>query len=474
MTSLEEILIVRQGEALYGIPTTVVAYILRLQELTPVPLAPPEIAGLCAIEGSILSALDFSILIQDNNEKVDYDSEKSRMVTIKTNEHYFSLLVEEVINAVGIDESNLEAVEANNEDQNSAVIALYKHKDEIVQIISIERLIEDIKLPDYVKKSVVDINLSEEEESKHLSKSRRYLLFKMGEERFAVNVDETREIITVPDSFTPIADSQKYITGMMSLREELLVVADLRIFYDLKSSDSVKNRIIVIQKSGRAMGVIVDEILDIQDVLDSDMSSMPGSFDDEKISGVIQSNGILTSVVSSNVLQTLMESQSHLLKSTHSENVGSSSYDDDEKMEVAIFKLSNEEYAFEIDNVAEIIDMSDITEVADTPAYILGVTNIRGQVIPIISLRARIGVGDIVEDDSKIIVGILNDKQVGFVVDKVMDVSDINQDNIKEQADSVLFDKVLHLDGGKRLVLLMQMNKLLDDEVMMQLQDGVA
>jgi len=473
MIALEEVLIVRQGEALYGIPTTVVAYILRLQELTPVPLAPPEIAGLCAIEGSILSALDFSLLIQNDNTKVDYDSEKSRMVTIKTDEHYFSLLVEEVINAVGIDESNLEAIEANSEDQNSAVIALYKHKNEIVQIISIDRLIEDIKLPNYVKKSVIDINLSEEE-SKNLSKSRRYLLFKMGDERFAVNVDETREIITVPNSFTPIADSQKFITGMMSLREELLVVADLRIFYDLKSLNSVKNRIIVIQKSGRAMGVIVDEILDIQDVLDSDMSSMPGSFDDEKISGVIQNNGILTSVVSSSVLQTLMESQSHLLKSTHSENVGSSSYEDDEKMEVAIFKLSNEEYAFEIDNVAEIIDMSDITKVADTPDYILGVTNIRGQVIPIISLRARIGVGDVIEDDSKIIVGILDDKQVGFVVDKVMDVSDINQDNIKEQTDSVLFDKVLHLDDGKRLVLLMQMNKLLDNEVMMQLQDGVA
>ena len=473
MASLEEILIVKQGEALYGISTTVVAYILRLQELTPVPLAPPEIAGLCAIEGSILSALDFSILIQSDNQKVNYDSEKSRMVTIKTDEHYFSLLVEEVINAVGVEESDLESVEANNEEQNSAVIALYKHKDEIVQIISIERLIEDIKLPDYVKKSVNDIS-SAEEESKNLSKSRRYLLFKMGEERFAVNVDETREIITVPDSFTPIADSQNYITGMMSLREELLVVADLRVFYNLECSDCTKNRIIVIQKSGRAMGVIVDEILDIQDVLDSDMSSMPGSFDDEKISGVIQSNGILTSVVSSNVLQTLMESQSHLLKSTHSENAGSSAYEDDDKIEVAIFKLSNEEYAFEIDNVAEIIDMSDITEVADTPVYILGVTNIRGQVIPIVSLRARIGVDNVIEEDSKIIVGILNEKQVGFVVDKVMDVSDINQDSIKEQADSVLFNKILHLDGGKRLVLLMQMNKLLDDEVMMQVQDGVA
>jgi len=473
MKPLEEILIVRQGEALYGIPTTVVAYILRLQELTPVPLAPPEIAGLCAIEGSILSALDFSILIQSDNEKVNYDSEKSRMVTIKTDEHYFSLLVEEVINAVGVQESDLESVEANNEDQNSAVIALYKHRDEIVQIISIERLIEDIKLPDYIKKSVNDIS-SAEEESKNLSKSRRYLLFKMGEERFAVNVDETREIITVPDSFTPIADSQNYITGMMSLREELLVVADLRVFYNLECSDCTKNRIIVIQKSGRAMGVIVDEILDIQDVLDSDMSSMPGSFDDEKISGVIQNDGVLTSVVSGNVLQTLMESQSHLLRSTHSDNVGSSSYEDDEKIEVAIFKLSNEEYAFEIDNVAEIIDMSDITEVADTPVYILGVTNIRGQVIPIVSLRARIGVDDVIEEDSKIIVGILNEKQVGFVVDKVMDVSDINQDSIKEQEDSVLFNKILHLDGGKRLVLLMQMNKLLDDEVMMQVQDGVA
>jgi len=472
MGSLEEILIVKQGDALYGISTEIVAYILRVQELTPVPLAPPEIAGLCAIEGSILSALDLPTLIQGDNKKVDVNDEKSRMVTIRTGEHYFSLLVEEVINAVSVDENELEYVEATEE--NSAVVALYKQGDEIVQVISISRLVQDVKLPEYVKKVVNDISTGEDVEDKVVSKTRRYLLFKMGDERFALKVDETREIIAMPDSFTPIAESQNYIAGMMSLREELLVVADLRYFYDLKNEDSTKNRIIVIQKGGRAMGVIVDEILDIQDVADYEIASMPGSFDDEKISGVIQNKGVLTSVISSSVLEDLMDSQGHLIKSSHGAGSLGDSYKEEEKLEVAIFKLSNEEYAFEIDSVAEIIDMSDFTEVADTPDYILGVTNIRGQVIPIVSLKTRIGVGNEILDESKIIVGILNDKQVGFVVDKVMDVSDINQDSIKEQEDSALFEKVLHLDEGKRLVLLMQMDKLLDDEVIEEIQEGAA
>jgi len=96
------------------------------------------------------------------------------------------------------------------------------------------------------------------------------------------------------------------------------------------------------------------------------------------------------------------------------------------------FFLAGEEYGLEILKVHEIIGLLPITRVPRTPAYIRGVINLRGKVIPIVDLRAKFGMpheGDARE--SCIIVVQVQGVQIGIVVDKVSEVVSVADADIE-------------------------------------------
>ena len=101
------------------------------------------------------------------------------------------------------------------------------------------------------------------------------------------------------------------------------------------------------------------------------------------------------------------------------------------------FALANEEYGLEILKVREIIGYMDITAVPQTPAYVKGVINLRGQVIPVIDLRAKFGMEttEITEETCIIVVEAGQDGRsfsTGIVVDHVEEVLDIAGEDIEE------------------------------------------
>ncbi len=101
------------------------------------------------------------------------------------------------------------------------------------------------------------------------------------------------------------------------------------------------------------------------------------------------------------------------------------------------FALAHEEYGLEILKVREIIGYIDVTAVPQTPHYVKGVVNLRGQVIPVLDLRARFGMEttDVTEQTCIIVVEINQDNRkfsTGIVVDRVQEVLDIAGQNIEE------------------------------------------
>ncbi len=452
---IEEVLIIKEQGCFYGINTDEVEQILRVQDITPMAMTPESIRGICSIEGAILTSLDFSYLLDPQQERVDIDAFKARQVTINTQKHRFSLLVSEVINSVEVDESSVEYVE----DSDDVIVALLKHQDDIIQIISVERLIKDVVLPSYVSKDVREVGTGEttEERQSHLQ---RFLFFVMGGEKYALEVDSIREIISLPESFTAIAESNKEILGMMSLRDDLLVVADLRLYYDFKINKSDKNRIIVSQHLGRHIGLVVDDIVDIQDVEIDRIEGLPENFKDMKINGVLHLNNELVSIVNTDVIRTLVNEQSHLISDQEKDESQKQAVEESH-IEAVIFQMADEEYAFDIDDVSEIIDMTDITPVADSIEHIKGVINIRGQVISIASLYNILKLKEKENIEQQIIITQVNDNRLGFVVDKVNDVRGIKDNEIKpEEEKGRLFSNILQLEKGKRLVMMFDTNVL--------------
>lgn len=101
------------------------------------------------------------------------------------------------------------------------------------------------------------------------------------------------------------------------------------------------------------------------------------------------------------------------------------------------FALGSEEYGLEILKVREIIGYMEITAVPQTPHHVKGVINLRGQVIPVIDLRAKFGMetAETTEETCIIVVEISQDKSnfsTGIVVDRVQEVLDIAGEDIEE------------------------------------------
>jgi purine-binding chemotaxis protein CheW len=100
------------------------------------------------------------------------------------------------------------------------------------------------------------------------------------------------------------------------------------------------------------------------------------------------------------------------------------------------FLMANEKYGLEILKVREIMGMMDVTSIPTTPAFIRGVINLRGKVIPVVDLRLKFGI-EAKEDTQRtciIVVHLTHTAQemiVGIIVDEVSEVLDIDQNQIE-------------------------------------------
>ena len=129
------------------------------------------------------------------------------------------------------------------------------------------------------------------------------------------------------------------------------------------------------------------------------------------------------------------------------------------------FFLDQEEYGIEILSVREIIGLLPVTPVPQTPYYVQGVVNLRGQVIPVVDLRLKFDMPGIdATDESCIIVVHTGGAQLGIIVDKVSEVMDImNQDIVDAPTlgNEINTDYILGIGkSANRVILLLEIGRV--------------
>lgn len=130
-------------------------------------------------------------------------------------------------------------------------------------------------------------------------------------------------------------------------------------------------------------------------------------------------------------------------------------------MQLVIFRLDNQEYGINIFNVNEIVPYSLPTKIPNSPAYIEGVLNLRGSVIPVINLRKKFNLEDNAANDrTRIIVSNNEGKIAGFVVDEASEVLTIDKNSIEQVSDVVsnisrrFIEGIGKKEGGEMFILL--------------------
>jgi len=109
-----------------------------------------------------------------------------------------------------------------------------------------------------------------------------------------------------------------------------------------------------------------------------------------------------------------------------------------QEIEMLSFRLSGEEYVLPIDDVREVLKSRELTVVPNSPSHVLGVTSIRGTVLPVIDLGKRLGLPPVARDEkARIIIVSPDDEDAGIVVDRVTGVVRIAADAIRPAPETV-------------------------------------
>lgn len=136
--------------------------------------------------------------------------------------------------------------------------------------------------------------------------------------------------------------------------------------------------------------------------------------------------------------------------------------------EYLTFRLDQEEYGIDILKVQEIRGYEQPTRIANAPAFIKGVVNLRGTIVPIVDMRLKFNCAQ-ADYNSFTVVIILNlrDRVVGIVVDSVSDVMELSAENIRSAPDveSVVDNGcILGLGSvGERMLILLDIEKLMSN-----------
>lgn len=139
-------------------------------------------------------------------------------------------------------------------------------------------------------------------------------------------------------------------------------------------------------------------------------------------------------------------------------------------IQLVSFELEQEEYGVDVLAVREIIRLPGITKMPNTPDYVEGIINLRGTVIPIISLRRRFGLMDSEANrSSRILVMETTGGLNGFIVDAVAEVIRISSTEIQPPPAITLGNVAQECITGivnhaERLLVVLDLNRLFSNE----------
>lgn len=145
---------------------------------------------------------------------------------------------------------------------------------------------------------------------------------------------------------------------------------------------------------------------------------------------------------------------------------------DNEKKDLSqwvTFSLADETYGIKVMQVQEVLKMTEIAPVPGAPDYVLGIINLRGNVVTVIDTRKRFGLMPKEADDStRIVIIEANNQVVGILVDSVAEVVELDADSIEiaptvgNEETSKYIQGVFSRDDG--LVILIELSKFLSEE----------
>ncbi|MCA1073677.1 chemotaxis protein CheW [Clostridium bowmanii] len=300
--------------------------------------------------------------------------------------------------------------------------------------------------------------------------------FLLNKEEYAIGIMKVKEIIRVPQ-IVKIPNCEAYVEGVVSLRNNLLPIINLRAYFGMEHMDiDDHTRILVVDMGTFTAGIMVDKISEVLRVPTSIIQPPPkfSSQSGEQLKGIAKLDNGKRMILILEPLKLISEDELSSISSIngdHEKNAEEKNIIANlvEEEQLVTFKIDLEEYGVKITNVQEINRMPEVTKVPRAPYCIEGIVNLRGNVIPALNLRRLFNLPEKqVTDSTRIIIVDFNGKRTGIVVDSVSEVLRFEKnliesppDILSSGIDSDYVEAVGKLEGGKRMILILDISKVL-------------
>ena len=261
------------------------------------------------------------------------------------------------------------------------------------------------------------------------------LSFYLGQQEYALPLDRVREIIPLPDHVSELPRPETAVLGVVTLRDRLLPLVSLRTLLGLPAGDQhgQRGKVVVMSIGEGTVGVVVDatrEILRLDpEIVDPAPTLLTRGEGDAEITSICRLDGgrRLVALLSpdrlfrSDLVQRILDEQGTSGPGLQPETNAMA----DEQF--IIFRLGNQDYGIPIAAVSEIARPPEhITRLPKSPAFIDGVMNLRGSVVPIVDLRRRFDLNGTEQSGSRrILMLAIGGVIAGFLVDSVSKIMKI-------------------------------------------------
>lgn len=147
----------------------------------------------------------------------------------------------------------------------------------------------------------------------------------------------------------------------------------------------------------------------------------------------------------------------------------------DEVLQWVTFGLAHEVYGINVLNVKEVQRYSEISPIPGAPSYVIGILNLRGNVITVIDTRKKFALpADEVTDESRIIILEVENQEIGLLVDNVSEVVYIKNSEVDDTPQVGNEESARFIQGvcnkNNSLLILLDSGKILNDEELQELQ----
>lgn len=446
------------GKERFAVNAADVLEIFRPPPLTRVPNGPPSLMGIGSLRGLPAPVISLARLL-GRHDPIAAD---------------FRLLLIDAGQAVGLAVDRIGSL-TQLPDGAAADGRLYLIDDEDVRPLDLDALLKR----DFSARPVQALRRATQSGADVETAPRRelsFLTFALAGQLYALPIEEVAGAVALPPSLTVMAQSDETVLGIATVQNRLLPIVSLRLLLGLPPEQPKGAKVVVARIGGASIGLAVDRLQAILRVPEETIDPAPAVLNRGAGEAQVRSicrlpgNKGLVAILSSERL--FREAAVARILAERQEGSGTMKAADKEggAERFLIFRLDEEEYGLPLDAVEEVVRLpSQLTRVPNAPSFVQGVMPLRGKAIPVIDQRVRFASGSSGSEDTRprIIVTSIEGRKAGFIVDAAAEIIAIAPDSISATPELAaeagrLFSRVASLDGGKRLILLIEPREMLE------------